>query len=186
MNSGDPRGDFVALLGLSLGKLLCYERAYRQEDCCSDDIHLSPPVPHGSSPTPTSMTMKTQSVRPLLLGIAAFCCHSLSPSVRADIIAKYDFTGEAGSQATSTVDAFLPGMIVSDLTRGSGVTASAAVDSISSNGWTTAGAIDVNDYYEFAMTVPGGNTLSISSISFAERRSGSGIRNWEMRSSLDG
>ena len=53
MNTGSLCGVFVSVLGLSLGKLLCYERGYRQEDCCPTDPHstpLIPPVPPQPQP----------------------------------------------------------------------------------------------------------------------------------------
>ncbi len=111
----------------------------------------------------------------------------LHSSVAAAVIAQWNFAAptEPGNQVATAVDAVITGMAASTITRGTGVAAAPASGSMSSNGWTLATTIDPDDYYEFSVTVPTGGQLALTDIAFAERRSGTGIINWEMRSSLD-
>ncbi len=110
---------------------------------------------------------------------------SALPIVAADI-AKWNFTGQAGDQVSTASSFSATGTTASAVSRGTGLTASAAAGSISSSGFTTTTSIDANDYYEFSIALNPGTTLDIDTISFAERRSGTGIRNFTLRSSLDG
>jgi endonuclease I/endonuclease/exonuclease/phosphatase family metal-dependent hydrolase len=53
------------------------------------------------------------------------------------------------------------------------------------NSFTTATSVDADDYYEITLTPNSGYEIDFTSFSFDERRSGTGIRNWAVRSSLD-
>jgi len=108
-----------------------------------------------------------------------------SAIARAEIIAGWDMTGETGSQASSSPDSNAVNITAGSLTRGSGLTVSTAADSISSSGWTMGTGIDANDYYQFGFTVAGGYAVDLTSVNFSERRSATGIRTWELRSSVD-
>lgn len=119
-----------------------------------------------------------QSIFSILLALVA-------NSMGAEI-AKWDFTGATGSQASTNAAAAATGITAAPISRGTGVTASASTNSISSSGWTTTSTLDADDYYTFAITVDAASTLNLDSISFAERRSGTGIRTLTVRSSLDG
>jgi hypothetical protein len=99
-------------------------------------------------------------------------------------LATWDFTGATGDQESQPVSVTVSGITAADVTRGEGITASAAGGSISSKGWST-GALDSDDYYEFAVTINAATTSSLNTIAFAERRSGTGIREFALRSSLD-
>jgi len=103
----------------------------------------------------------------------------------AALVLKYDFTGELGNQISSAPDTVALGLAASDLARGPGLTPNTGDDSINSSGWTTAASYDVDDYYTFSITADPGWTMTLDSIQFGERRSSTGIRNWEIRSSLD-
>jgi hypothetical protein len=96
----------------------------------------------------------------------------------------YDFTGDAGSQATEPIVAQPSGATFTDLVRGSGITPSAAGSSFSATGFST-GAIDLNDYFGFTITPAAGNTLALTNMAFSERRSGTGITSIAVRTSLD-
>lgn len=106
----------------------------------------------------------------------------LSTSAHAGFIT-YNFAGAPGDQA-STSGSGPTGITVGDISRGSGLTASGALNSISSSGWST-GALDLDDYYGFSLTIDSGFTLDLTSLHFAERRSGTGIRNFQVRASND-
>lgn len=111
-------------------------------------------------------------------------CYSASVSW-GSIVLTFNLTGQPGDQA-STAASFTNANATSvNLSRGSGVTSSAAGDSISSSGWTTGSSVDLNDYYGFSIKANSGYTATINNLSFAERRSGTGIRNFEVRSSTD-
>ncbi|GEM_PF-716769 len=105
--------------------------------------------------------------------------------VEAATLVRYDFTGATGDQAAQAASFAVGPISASDLTRGAGLTPNLGGNSINSSGWTTALAIDADDYYEFTLSPTAGFSLSLDRISFAERRSGSGIRNFQIRSSLD-
>ncbi|MDX1364946.1 MAG: GEVED domain-containing protein, partial [Arenibacter latericius] len=53
-----------------------------------------------------------------------------------------------------------------------------------SNGWST-GSINLNDYYQISISPNTGYDLNIEEILFGERRSGTGIRNYQVRWSTD-
>jgi hypothetical protein len=103
----------------------------------------------------------------------------------ADLV-KWDFTGALGTQTSTSATFATTGITAAPISRGSGVAGSASGSSISSTGWTSSATIDSNDYYTFAITVDAASTLNLDSISFAERRSNTGIRTLSVRSSLDG
>jgi hypothetical protein len=96
----------------------------------------------------------------------------------------WGFDGEVVTSATSN------GAIVTgnDATGGSGLTgptfpggyAPTPADAYSFEGWSTGG-IDANDYFEFRITAPAGVDLEVTSIAFDERRSGTGIRDFEVQ-----
>lgn len=125
--------------------------------------------------------MKTTTIRLFgLVIVSSFCAAALDAQ-----IVTYNFTGAAGNQATQPTASVAANVTASVISRGSGVTANSAGSSISSNGWTTAASIDVNDYYEFSITPASGYRIDVGTLSFAERRSNTGIRNWEIRTSLN-
>ena len=106
-------------------------------------------------------------------------------TARAAILAGWNFTGEAGNQASTAAGTEASNITASAVSRGSGLSVSAGADSISSNDWTLSGSIDSNDYYEFGLTVGSGHSMDLTTVTFAERRSATGIRTFELRSSLD-
>jgi hypothetical protein len=54
------------------------------------------------------------------------------------------------------------------------------------SGWTTAGLPDAGKYYEVTLTPDPSHTMDLDSITFGVRRSGTGPRDYSVRSSLDG
>jgi hypothetical protein len=96
----------------------------------------------------------------------------------------YDFTLQPGDQTSTPVTIGLADLLEGDITRGSGITATDAGTSMSSFGFST-GAIDLNDYYSFILTPNVGFVMNLTSLEFSERRSATGIRDIEVRSSLD-
>lgn len=97
----------------------------------------------------------------------------------------FSFTGAAGNETSFAPDAQPSGAFVSDMSRGSGISPSSTSGTFNSSGWTTSSGIDANDYYTFSIAPDANYSLSVSSLTLDERRSGTGIRNWSVRSSLD-
>lgn len=104
---------------------------------------------------------------------------------QAAIILRYDFTGALGNQASQSPSFVDPNGSATSIVRGAGLTASAGVNSINSFGFTS-GAVDLTDFYGFSIATDAGQQLTVSNLSFRERRSATGIRNFEIRSSTDG
>jgi hypothetical protein len=108
-----------------------------------------------------------------------------SNSGHGGILLRYDFSAAPGDQ-TSQAASFVDGNATASLlTRGPGLTASSGSGSMNARGFTTNSAIDLDDYYSFSISPLAGHLLNITNLGFAERRSGSGIRTFEIRSSLD-
>ena len=99
-------------------------------------------------------------------------------------VARYSFDGSAGNEVSLPPDAQPINGTLSDITRGSGINPSSSAGEFSSNNWST-GVIDLDDYYTLTISANGGFELTLSSLVFDERRSGSGIRDISVRSSLD-
>ena len=98
----------------------------------------------------------------------------------------YSFTGAAGNEVSFGPDAQPAGMSAGNITRGSGLTASAASGAFSSSAWTTSATRDLTDYYAFTMSPQAGFLMTLSRVELDERRSLTGIRSWSLYSSLDG
>ena len=115
----------------------------------------------------------------LLIVASIFICNFLS----AQLIT-YSFTGAAGNEVAFAVDSQPGDGVASDMGRGNGVNASAAAGTFSASSWSTGG-LDVDDYFTFSLTPDPGFKLSLTELQVDERRSGTGIRDWSLRSSLD-
>ncbi len=107
-------------------------------------------------------------------------------SAQTDTLAVYSFTGAAGSEATLPPDAQPTGATASVISRGAGLTPSAAGGVFSSSGFELALTRDATDYVEFGIAPDAGRALTLSALVFDERRSGTGIRTFALYSNLDG
>lgn len=96
----------------------------------------------------------------------------------------YSFTGAAGSEATLAPDVQPTNGTASNMSRGTGITASASANTFSASAFSTAG-IDLNDHFAFSIQPNTGFQLIINQIQFDERRSLTGIRTIAVRSSRD-
>ncbi|MGN6104192.1 MAG: DUF4215 domain-containing protein, partial [Kofleriaceae bacterium] len=104
-------------------------------------------------------------------------------------LATFTFTGNGGNEVTAAADGSSPAPGLASIPvirRGSGLSATAASGAFGAGGWTTGTTIDENDYFSFTVTPAAGFTVSLLKIKLDEKRSGTGIRNWLVRSSLDG
>jgi hypothetical protein len=102
----------------------------------------------------------------------------------ADLVVRYDFAGSPGNQASEAADFTIAGVTATNIVRGTGVAAAGAGNSITATGWSL-GARDVNDYFGLTLTPGGSSSLTLDRMSFNAQRSAAGIRNFEIRSSLD-
>ena len=101
----------------------------------------------------------------------------------------WNFDGQSTSATSGPADVpasaavFGPGVTVSTpaFPQGNPTTGFA----YSGEAWPT-GALNTDDYIEFCITNNHGQTITVNNFSFDERRSGTGIRDIEVRSSLDG
>ena len=100
-------------------------------------------------------------------------------------LATYSFTGAAGSEPTVAVDAQPINATFSPMSRGAGVTPSAGANTFSAIDWTTGTTPDATDYFSFSVQPATGFQMRLDSILLDERRSGTGIRDWVVRSSAD-
>jgi cysteine-rich repeat protein len=110
-----------------------------------------------------------------------------STTCKVEFVTRFLFTGAAGSETTFAASASDPGLAaVPAMSRGSGLAPSPATDAFSASAWTTSTALDPSDYFRFTVAPTDGLALNLRALQLDERRSGTGIRNWSVRSSLDG
>ncbi len=92
---------------------------------------------------------------------------------------------DTGAVFTRAADSVLAGATAGLFTSGDGVTTNFGGDptwAIADSGFTGT----TNNWFEFTLTLPGGTTVDVSRLKFADRRSGSGPSTWGIRSSVDG
>lgn len=107
----------------------------------------------------------------------------LSSNLNAQIVS-YSFTGAVGNETSVSPDQQPPGATAGSFTRGSGLNASAAADAFSASSWSTGG-LALDDYFTFSLTPHSGYEVTLTELQLDERRSGTGVRDWVVRSSLD-
>lgn len=127
--------------------------------------------------------MKTtmRHVRTLVLSSCLFC----GAGAQASLIT-FSFNGATGDEASLEPDSQPASLTVSAMTRGAGLLPSSSAGTCSAKGWTTGGTVDLEDYFTFSVTPASACTLTLTQLVLDERRSGSGITHWSVRSSLDG
>lgn len=98
----------------------------------------------------------------------------------------FGFDGATGDESSLGPDSQPASLTVSAMTRGAGLLPSSSAGTFSAKGWTTGSAVDLEDYFTFSVSPASGCTLTLTKLVLDERRSGSGITHWSVRSSLDG
>lgn len=126
-------------------------------------------------------TYSLPSVRFVVLSAALL---GLTQAAQAQTLGQYSFTGAKGDELTFPADAQPTNATLGVMSRGAGTTPSGADNTFSAVGWSTT-ALDATDYFSFSVTPSAGYTLRLDSLRLDERRSGTGIRDWAIRSSLD-
>ncbi|MBX3156273.1 MAG: tandem-95 repeat protein [Deltaproteobacteria bacterium] len=109
-----------------------------------------------------------------------------SSTCQIERLAVFSFNGSAGTETTFAADALVPGLAsIPVMSRGAGVSPSAAANAFSASGWTTASTIDPTDFFAFTLTPEPGFTLTALQLVLDEQRSGTGPTQFVVRSSLD-
>ena len=121
-----------------------------------------------------------------LFGLATALIVSAAQAQTLTNLALYNLSGLNGTNADVAVASTAQDVSATSIVRGAGLTSTTTgTNSFAASGWATAAAVDTNDWFGFTITPSSGFSLSLSNFYFAERRSGTGIRNWELRLSLD-
>lgn len=116
----------------------------------------------------------------------ALAALTTTPAAYAQTLGIYTFTGAAGNEPTFAVDAQPSNASFGDMQRGSGIMPSAGANAFVATGWTTATAdVDPNQWFGFTLTPNSSFALNLDSLVFAERRSLTGPRRYQVRSSID-
>ena len=112
----------------------------------------------------------------------------VSPNPASAInIVTYNLTGATGSQSNQAPTSTASNITGLDITRGTGLNASAATNSFSSSGFEgTAAAPSSNEYVQFGFTVDAGYTVSLNSLAIGTRSSNTGPGTIGLFSSVDG
>jgi hypothetical protein len=100
----------------------------------------------------------------------------MAGSAQAATIAQWDLLGEPGNQVSTEGSAPL-NVVALDLTRGGGVTASAAANSFSASGWQTSPAANPagdEDFFSLGFTVADGFEVDLEALYIGHRSSNTG------------
>ena len=100
-------------------------------------------------------------------------------------LGNYATAGLSGVSASIPPSNVATNATFSNLTRGSGLTATSVTNAFNSSGWTTSSAPDANDYYEFTITPNAAHQFSASELRVGLQRSSTGPPNVVLRTSLD-
>ncbi len=105
-------------------------------------------------------------------------------TVQATLLSSYTFTDAIGNEATFEPDNQPNNATLSAMSRGNGLTPKKAMNTFNAQSWST-GTLDMTDYYALTIQPHCGFEMTLTSLTLDEKRSGMGIRNWLIRSSLD-
>lgn len=110
--------------------------------------------------------MKTITAIALVAGLAT--------AASADVITSYANFGQPGNQDFTPVSVEADNITGLNLTRGSGLNATNAGNSFSSNGWDQGDGDDADDYFSFGFTVADGFSVNLETLWMGSRSSGTG------------
>ncbi len=99
-------------------------------------------------------------------------------------LAKWDFTGEPGSQS-ATSGTPMSGVTASAITRSSSLTAVSGSGSINASGWPTSAQLDATKYMTLLLTPPAGCMLDLASVAVTLKSSASGPAAADVATSAD-
>lgn len=118
-----------------------------------------------------------------IAGLAILAASAITANSQAAILATYDLTGAAGTQASNNATSKDAGVAATAITRGSGLTGNAGNNSLNSAGF--GASFDANDYVQVGIAPVAGGTLNLDNLFFNTQRSNTGPATIEVRSSLD-
>ncbi|MBL8816723.1 MAG: hypothetical protein JNL58_11885 [Planctomyces sp.] len=98
----------------------------------------------------------------------------------------YDFSTATGAQTSVSPILLTDDLTASSFTRGPGLVTQTASGAMNASGWSTGAVDPAADYFVFTIGPESGRRMSVTSMSFSERRSLTGPRRMELRSSLSG
>ena len=101
------------------------------------------------------------------------------------VLATWDFTGQAGSQAATSPTSLASGVTAGSVTRAVALTAVSGLNSINASGWPTTATLDLTKYFAFTLTPPSGCTLDVASLSIDVKSSGTGPSVGKVATSAD-
>ena len=125
--------------------------------------------------------MKAQLIRHIPLVAATWLL--VASSAWSASVVQYDLTGKAGTEPSDPATTVAAGLAGLDLTRGSGLTPSAASNGFSASGWDDLGP---NDYFSFGFNVQAGYSATVNELLIATRSSATGPGFMNVRVSKDG
>lgn len=99
-------------------------------------------------------------------------------------IVTFDVSSQPGNQA-STSPVVAPNVFATSLVRGPGLNTASGIGSFNASGFTTMPSIDLTDYFQFTVTAAPGYALDLEELVLGERRSLTGVREFQIRTSLD-
>jgi hypothetical protein len=100
-------------------------------------------------------------------------------------LATWDFSGQAGSEATVVAATMASGVTAGPVTRASALTSSAGSGSINSNNWPSSSALDATKYYAFTIAPPTGCTIKLTAIAIDAKASATGPASAVLGTSAD-
>ncbi len=114
---------------------------------------------------------------------AAAVLAAVAGTASADVITSWVNFGQPGNQVSSPVGTQAANVTGDVLTRGAGITPTAAGNSLSGSGWDDLAA---DDYFTFGFTVDAGYSVDLDTLYFGSRSSNTGPGSLSVYSSLDG
>ncbi len=105
-------------------------------------------------------------------------------TAQAVIVSSTDFAGSVGNEVSWNLTTDPTFVQSATLTRGSGTTSALAAGAFSSSGFSIAG-FEASDYYSITLNPAVGKSFPLTEFTFDERRSSTGPKSWELRSSKD-
>lgn len=95
----------------------------------------------------------------------------------------FTFTGATGTPASFPPDYEPVNVSISEITRGTGISAASVDNAFSASGWPNT--LDADSYYEITISTITGFELNISSIEFDYSRTSSGPNEWRLENSVN-
>ncbi|HET9989763.1 MAG TPA: hypothetical protein VFQ65_14625 [Kofleriaceae bacterium] len=100
-------------------------------------------------------------------------------------LARWDLTGQTGSESSVVAASTATGVTAGSLTRAAALTAQSGAGSINGSNWPTAGALDATKYYAFTLTAPTGCSMTLTSVAIDLKASATGPANGALATSKD-